>query len=836
MLSKYPSPVVRFKLMKSSILRSLFSIFGALAVAQLARAADTVAYSPAATTLQGTEPYAYGPESIVITPPKLTAGTYSLTLTVTATSPSSVSSATALSFVTLGGTGVTKVSAGVYSVSFKYDPTGANGAENLTVTFSESVPLGSYAGSYVYSVVASGWPATDTAKNSVANGAAQVSETISAPAPAISIALPTSGQAFTLPTGETTVQVPYDIEGTTVSGSTLSAASASISGSPVSGFAPVFYGLGTASVTTNIGTAGSHATIGLAAGTYTLTATAANNLGGTATATSVTFTVAVPTPPTIAITSPASGQVFSASGASGTASVAVAISGKTASGTISSATAAMVQNGTSAAVVVFPATFSGVGTAAVSDTAAVNLAPGSYTISASATSSVGGTTAATPVTFTVLGAPSIAISSPTSGEVFTASAAGTAAVPYAIAGSTLSGSTFASGSAATAALTSSTGASTSGFAPSFTVGSGSTSIASRGTVNLAPGTYTLGASETNNQGESATAAAVTFTVVAAPTVAISAPASGATFQIANGGTTYGVAYTITGTAPSGTTFTAASAATATLTSSTGASTTGFAATFVVSSGGTSISATGTAKLGPGTYTLNATATDSKGGTGSATPVTFIVGAPPTTTTNSISTTFTGTAIPAGDYVWFSGVINLQGVGSAGTTVLLANSTISLTSGATAVSIAVPPAVINFESGATTSTTTFDTATNTWMTTVPANYTGDVFLSGVAYKATAAIAGGAKVTWTGTFSADTAGVTAEWLWGAAAYSSFSVTPGALGVKPVSDSMTSQYRNSNYAGSPENFLSYLISGGTGTGGTAYTGAYGTDVEFIVPDYLL
>jgi hypothetical protein len=138
---------------------------------------------------------------------------------------------------------------------------------------------------------------------------------------------------------------------------------------------------------------------------------------------------------------------------------------------------------------------------------------------------------------------------------------------------------------------------------------------------------------------------------------------------------------------------------------------------------------------------------------------------------------------------------------------------------------------------TASTATYNVSTGTWMVTVPASYTGNVFLSGVAYQATAAIAAGlSNVTWTGSFSADTAGVQATWAWGAAVYTSFSPTLTALGVKPVDNSTASAYADAYPAGTPENFLSYVTSGGTGPGGKAYTGTYGTSVQFILPDYLL
>jgi hypothetical protein len=66
----------------------------------------------------------------------------------------------------------------------------------------------------------------------------------------------------------------------------------------------------------------------------------------------------------------------------------------------------------------------------------------------------------------------------------------------------------------------------------------------------------------------------------------------------------------------------------------------------------------------------------------------------------------------------------------------------------------------------------------------------------------------NVTWQGTFASTAQGITVNWKWGAAVYTSFSTDYNALGVKPVDDNKASQYRNSDHAGSPENFKSFVI----------------------------
>jgi hypothetical protein len=364
-----------------------------------------------------------------------------------------------------------------------------------------------------------------------------------------------------------------------------------------------------------------------------------------------------------------------------------------------------------------------------------------------------------------------------------------------------------------------------------------TSSTAVGSLTLTPGTYALSATVTDIRGGTASTGPVTFTVVQAPVVTISAPVSGASIAIVNGVTTAPVAYSISATAPTGSTFPSAASASASLTVSGGGSTSGFSPVFVLAGGSGSVSASGTANLGPGSYTLNASATNSLGAVGTASPASFTVTAPPTTTTSSVSATFNSSAIAKGNYLWFSGVIKVQGVPTAGTSVLLSNATVSFVSGGKTVTVAVPSAVIDFASGTTAATTTYSTTTGTWTTTVPANYAGNIFLSGVAYQAPSAMSGSlSNVTWSGTFSAANAGITAQWQWGAANYSSFTTSPGSLGVKPVDDNKTSQYKTSDNAGTPESFIAYVTSGGTGAGGTSTTGSYVSSAQFILPDYNL
>ena len=157
-----------------------------------------------------------------------------------------------------------------------------------------------------------------------------------------------------------------------------------------------------------------------------------------------------------------------------------------------------------------------------------------------------------------------------------------------------------------------------------------TSSTAAASLTLTPGAYALSATVTDIRGGTASTGPVTFTVVQAPVVTISAPVSGATIAIVNGVTTAPVAYSISAAAPSGSTFPSASSASASLTASGGGPASAFAPVFTLAGGSGSVSSSGTANLGPGSYTLNASATNNLGVVGTASPVSFTVTAPPTT--------------------------------------------------------------------------------------------------------------------------------------------------------------------------------------------------------------
>lgn len=199
------------------------------------------------------------------------------------------------------------------------------------------------------------------------------------------------------------------------------------------------------------------------------------------------------------------------------------------------------------------------------------------------------------------------------------------------------------------------------------------------------------------------------------------------------------------------------------------------------------------------------------------------------TVSTISSNFNGTSIPAGDTIWFSAAFNANGVGSNPATLYVSNAAITFTQGGTNYQIAVPDSVIRFSPSQTTASASF--AGNSWDVRVSPNSAGNDFLAGAQFTSPGLSGGINPVSWTADFSTDTPGLTLQWKWGAAVYTSFSSDYNALGVKPIDANTGSTYLNSDSAGTPELFKTSLISGARGGGGNSYTGGY-TGTTAVTP----
>jgi hypothetical protein len=216
--------------------------------------------------------------------------------------------------------------------------------------------------------------------------------------------------------------------------------------------------------------------------------------------------------------------------------------------------------------------------------------------------------------------------------------------------------------------------------------------------------------------------------------------------------------------------------------------------------------------------------------------------------HEIKYNFNGTQIifqntPGGSYVWFISDGKVSGL-PANQKALLHISSQTITIPATGSSpqyiVPVPDAFVTFDPTATLATTTFDTVDNVWRMNFPSSgMAGNVFYGGVAFKVPASgLPGGIKnVKWSGTFTTDTAGLTAAWQWHAANYGNFTSDYNKIAPKPTDDNSASIYKNSDHAGTPEGidpvslkpWKTFVVGGASGGGGANYTGSGSSTIQF-------
>jgi hypothetical protein len=206
---------------------------------------------------------------------------------------------------------------------------------------------------------------------------------------------------------------------------------------------------------------------------------------------------------------------------------------------------------------------------------------------------------------------------------------------------------------------------------------------------------------------------------------------------------------------------------------------------------------------------------------------------PTAGWTAIQSNFNGTPIASGDTLWFASVLKANGLGSGPVTLDFTNQAITFTANGTNYNVSVPNAAVTFSPTATQATTTFDTGSNTWVTTLPMKFSGNGFLSGVAVPVPSGLPGGINpVTWKGQLQSNTAGVSVNWQWATAVYTTFATDYNSLNVKPVDDNHASAYQNSDHAGTPEAWTAYVTGGARGGGGSNYTGSYSATASVAVP----
>lgn len=239
-----------------------------------------------------------------------------------------------------------------------------------------------------------------------------------------------------------------------------------------------------------------------------------------------------------------------------------------------------------------------------------------------------------------------------------------------------------------------------------------------------------------------------------------------------------------------------------------------------------------------------------------------------TCTSSIFGHFNNTAIPAGSSIWFNAALTSTETPTSTATVSVAQYVITFGQQGNGLPFQChnyPPVnTINFFSPPGEAVLTYFNSANFWKESVPLGLGGNTFLAGCTIPPcsstltfdcipTGGLGGSLPVTWTIQFQSTTNNAIV-WQWGAAVYSEFAPCKeaeecqgfGPLGVKAVDNQNPSQscvdsstncltFSNSDNAGTPENFKQFVVAGGTGTGGTNYTGnrsATGTCTPVLAP----
>lgn len=219
----------------------------------------------------------------------------------------------------------------------------------------------------------------------------------------------------------------------------------------------------------------------------------------------------------------------------------------------------------------------------------------------------------------------------------------------------------------------------------------------------------------------------------------------------------------------------------------------------------------------GTTLITWTATDSAGNSTNCVQQVTVLNA------KSITGNFNGTAIAKDNYLWFTAVASPVGTlpTNADFTVRFINPSVQFTAGGTNYSLAVPNGRIEFSASVSNNATTIFNGAE-WVTIVPLHPSGNVLLTALAYQVPNDLPGGIKnVVFSGTFLSSVPGLRLNWKWAAAVYTSLSSNYVVLGVKPT-DQSTTQYPNSDHAGTPELYRDSVTGGATGGGGGNYVGS--------------
>lgn len=199
----------------------------------------------------------------------------------------------------------------------------------------------------------------------------------------------------------------------------------------------------------------------------------------------------------------------------------------------------------------------------------------------------------------------------------------------------------------------------------------------------------------------------------------------------------------------------------------------------------------------------------------------------------IEADFDDVRIAASNYIWFTSSIQTPSARSGSFTVHMFDQTIQLSIDNSNIVLNVPEAYVTFSNGVQTATTTF--SNGVWVTVSPTGLSGNTFASGLQWQIPFDLDSRVgnvwgrdrddgrcsfrrhvnSATWCARFAVDKPGISVQWQWGAVVHSTMTNDCRSLCIKPVDDDRSSCWRNSDCAGSCENFKSFLVCGARGKG---------------------
>src|SRR6266404_4749323 len=229
----------------------------------------------------------------------------------------------------------------------------------------------------------------------------------------------------------------------------------------------------------------------VAAGSYSLTARATDNLGANTASASVNITVNAP--PSVSITTPSNGATFTAP-----ANITITANASDSDGSISGVD---FYQGT---------TLVGTATTSPYTISWNNVTAGGYTLTARATDNLGASSTSSPVSISVGSPPTVSVTTPTNGASFTAPANVTVTANASSSTGSISRVEFYQGTTL--------------------IGTASTSPYTISWNNVAAGSWTLKARAIDNSNVSTDSTPVNISVNGPPTVSLTSPTNGASFN------------------------------------------------------------------------------------------------------------------------------------------------------------------------------------------------------------------------------------------------------------------------------------------------------------------